>query len=462
MKHLFICSLIFLSAVSLQAQNVGIGITTPVAYGKLHVHDGFSSQDASIVLTNTLTGTDPLRGARFRMHNSDLYIMNNETAGNLGLSTNFNTRLLIDASGNVGIGTLTPGTKLHVFDQDNPLAGKIETVNGGFAGLEIKAGGTNNNYFRIIKNSTGIDNSTLLTTGTDAGGMRISTGANEPIIVETQNLVRMRVQGDGNIAVGNIVATEKLQVDGNIKLGNALIANNSAGTPGQVLRSNGPGNPASWGDACFTRMEDFYYEDNGSPYQTWIVPVGVTKIKVNMWSGGGNSSAGDLFTMFSGGSGAYANFLMNVSPGQTINIHTGGGTNSNTSAALADSSVVRNSATNDFCRLSGAYFIAGVTYGGTLISSSIPVFWIEGTKGQKNSVGLTYNGTTGFQHFIGAAGGDAPFGGKGGNGGGLIRDIPTLTNYDSFDGGRGSFPGGGNGGLYTTLQGANGLVIIYY
>jgi hypothetical protein len=205
MKQLLICSLAFLSVMCLQAQNVGIGTTTPVAYGNLHVHDQISSQDASIALTNSLTGTAALRGARFRMLNSDLYIMNNETAGNLGLTTNFNTRLLVDASGNVGIGTTTPGTRLHVFDQDNPLAGKIETVNGSFAGLEIKAGGTNNNYFRILKNNIAGGNGTLLQTGADAGALTLETTSGSPLIMNTEGFERMRIwpnSANGAIGIG--------------------------------------------------------------------------------------------------------------------------------------------------------------------------------------------------------------------------------------------------------------------
>jgi hypothetical protein len=203
MKKIFL--VLFLMPIFVFSQNVGIGTTTPVAYGKLHVHDEISIQDASIVLTNSLTGTAALRGARFRMLNSDLFIANDETAGNLRLSTNFNTRLLIDASGNVGIGTLSPGTKLHVFDQQNTVAGKIETENGSFAGLELKAGGTNNNYFRILKNNPAGGNGTLLQTGADAGSLTLETAAGSPIVMNTEGFERMRIwpnSANGAIGIG--------------------------------------------------------------------------------------------------------------------------------------------------------------------------------------------------------------------------------------------------------------------
>ncbi|MBL7749208.1 MAG: hypothetical protein JNM19_17350, partial [Chitinophagaceae bacterium] len=109
---------------------VGIGTSTPA--NNLHVHDALANQDASIVLTNNLTGTNPLRGGRFRFLNSDLIIFNYEATGKIQFNTAFNTRMTIDALGNVGIGTTAPNHKLDIAQTGNNTTGINVTVANGY------------------------------------------------------------------------------------------------------------------------------------------------------------------------------------------------------------------------------------------------------------------------------------------------------------------------------------------
>jgi len=55
---------------------VSIGTSTPAPSGKLHVHDDIANQDVSIVMTNSLTGANNLRGMRLRFLNSDVILHN--------------------------------------------------------------------------------------------------------------------------------------------------------------------------------------------------------------------------------------------------------------------------------------------------------------------------------------------------------------------------------------------------
>ncbi len=109
----FLSSLLVISVTAF-GQNVGIGTTTPAIAYRLHVHNGLANQDASIGITNSLTTDANLRGVRLRMLNSDFHIQNYETTGKINFATNFNTRMTIDATGKVGINTLSPNHALHV------------------------------------------------------------------------------------------------------------------------------------------------------------------------------------------------------------------------------------------------------------------------------------------------------------------------------------------------------------
>jgi hypothetical protein len=113
------------------AGRVGIGTTAPATANKLHVHDGDPASDVSIGITNAITTDAPLRGARFRMIGSDLIINNYETTGRLALSTNFNQRLVISGSGNIGINKLNPNYLLDIAQTANNSNGVNLVVSNG-------------------------------------------------------------------------------------------------------------------------------------------------------------------------------------------------------------------------------------------------------------------------------------------------------------------------------------------
>ena len=57
---------------------------------------------------------------------------------------------------------------------------------------------------------------------------------------------RMRIDGTGKVGIGKTVPTEVLDVTGNVRFSGALMPNNSAGTTGDVLQSNGAGAAPTW------------------------------------------------------------------------------------------------------------------------------------------------------------------------------------------------------------------------
>ena len=103
----------------LNSGNVGIGTTSPAA--KLEIKtDG---ETTNFIKLNSTKGTGNIYGLKTNGGNSDVLAIMDITAGNrlaaigqseISFATGGTTRLLMNSSGNVGIGTTSPSTKLHV------------------------------------------------------------------------------------------------------------------------------------------------------------------------------------------------------------------------------------------------------------------------------------------------------------------------------------------------------------
>jgi hypothetical protein len=129
--------------IRISANNrIGIGTSTPS--NKLHVHDEEANQDASIVLTNNLTGTNTLRGGRFRFLNSDLILINYEATGKIQFATAFNTRMTIGADGKVGIGTTAPNHFLDIAATGTAYGINVEHNSNNVWGIASRMGNNQN------------------------------------------------------------------------------------------------------------------------------------------------------------------------------------------------------------------------------------------------------------------------------------------------------------------------------
>jgi Chaperone of endosialidase len=121
------------------------------------------------------------------------------SAGVLGLSTNGVQRVVVDASGNVGIGTASPASRLHIANAgDTPLR---------------------------IQNTL---NSTLAIAGADSAGAYFGSFTNHAAVFYTNSAERMRIDAGGNLLVGTTVsATNTHQLQG---------TTNPGGTPVLYVR----------------------------------------------------------------------------------------------------------------------------------------------------------------------------------------------------------------------------------
>ncbi|MCA4894676.1 MAG: hypothetical protein ING84_06675 [Cytophagales bacterium] len=165
---------------------------------------------------NTLTGTERI---------------GSDNAQPLAFETTNTERMRIDATGKVGIGTTTPNEKLDVAGNIRINSNDIYLLNVDgdiYHGLGWYGAGK-------LFNSQLINGPILY--GWDGGALGIRQGSEN---------IALRWTTAGNVGIGNIAPTEKLDITGNLKFSGALMPNNLPGTVGQVLTSAGAGIAPTW------------------------------------------------------------------------------------------------------------------------------------------------------------------------------------------------------------------------
>ena len=198
--------------------NVGIGTTGVVA--KLHVYSASASDklvrfgpggisDGNFITTakngvsGATNGTPQFSlGMDYSTTYEDLasikFARGAGAQGNIlfftGSAADGTERLRIDSSGNVGIGTTSPGTKLEVFASANS---GIRVTNGTMSGV----------FFNTSDTSIGI-----------------GTTTNHPVVLYSNNTERTRIDTSGNVSIGTATALSKLHVHGDLTMSNATTA----------------------------------------------------------------------------------------------------------------------------------------------------------------------------------------------------------------------------------------------
>ena len=105
------------------------------------------------------------------------------------------------ASGNVGIGTTTPGNPLEVKKDQNAGTtivvdnGHTAASNAAYSGVFFKQGGAQRFFLGSIN-----DGNTTQTGG--AGGIQFWNFANAPMLFATNNAERVRIDASGNVGIG--------------------------------------------------------------------------------------------------------------------------------------------------------------------------------------------------------------------------------------------------------------------
>ena len=249
--------------------NVGIGTTSP-GY-KLDVTGGSNSQfritandsnPTTIVMDTTTGSTDRIR-------------LKNE-AGVFKLAVqNTTDALVVNTSGNVGIGTTSPSHKLD--------------INSGTATSGFRLIGSNSSYTGAFIANTGTGGASLYFDASDgdfSGGDymvirqlnslrgEISMSSNTPAFdISMADVPKFTVLQNGNVGIGTTSPSQKLQVEGNSWIkGIYYDTSGDAGTSGQVLSSTATG--TTWIDAKTQEIVSaiIAYKTPGAQtnYLTWL------------------------------------------------------------------------------------------------------------------------------------------------------------------------------------------------
>ena len=274
--------------------NVGIGITAPTT--KLHVvgqditfYSGTAEQSLQVgrnANERTEIFINDLQNKITAINDADnndphKFILNRAFLGTgantFEIQKDGSVQLLIDTSGNVGIGTTSPSAKLQITGSDGYLKFDSNGDNGFIKSdfnLDLYADDTANNssgYSNIRFFTYGANEKMRITSGGNVGIGTTSPdttlhvqGATDPRIdlgEDPNNKVWMRwnssgnyadfttrvggtyhantlVLKDGNIGIKITAPTQRLHVSGNARVTGAYYdSNNSPGTAGQVLSS---------------------------------------------------------------------------------------------------------------------------------------------------------------------------------------------------------------------------------
>jgi hypothetical protein len=173
--------------------NVGIGTSSPQA--ELHVHDPAGL--AKIRLSGTASDADT-----FEIYQGTLGVTNGGlTIRDVEASAN---RLVINSSGNVGIGTSSPLRRLHVKNTGDSFVATFE--------------GATNSYTSWV-NTSGTAGYIGSANGLGSGGVGDLAVRSEANLIFLTNAgsERMRIDSGGSVAIGLSSAGTKLDVGGTIR-----------------------------------------------------------------------------------------------------------------------------------------------------------------------------------------------------------------------------------------------------
>ena len=185
--------------------NVGIGTSSPDIFSESYqINLGLRTtgttaafQISGASASRILLGVGTTRTAQLYSDSANFTELATSTAKPLLFSTNSTERMRIDSSGNVGIGTSSPNTKLEV-------TGAVRATNSGSSGYFYRGyrSGTTSAWY-------------VYDSGTE---VQMTVEQANPLLFGTSNTERMRIDSSGNAMIGTTTAGLKLTVQAGVTI----------------------------------------------------------------------------------------------------------------------------------------------------------------------------------------------------------------------------------------------------
>ncbi|HMJ47107.1 MAG TPA: hypothetical protein VK498_07235, partial [Ferruginibacter sp.] len=383
MKRIVFLTAVITLALQARSQNVGIGITTPQV--PLHIKSTTYSDVLRVEgITPRITfwnvGTPDGGGAlSAKSTGMDLssHLPFSGTALPVTISPGNTTTTTFLPNGNVGIGVTVPIAKLEVM---NPGKSTVRVSSTSY---------TDTTRLMLSNRTIGGAGTDFILSSNQETGLNISSASD--LLANTNSSI-LFLNPQGNVGIGNSNPINRLDVAGNINVTGAIKANGIPGNAGQFLTSNGAGS-MSWSNSGGFQNQVVYGVSSfpGAPADyNWPVPAGISKIQVEIWSGGGHggfSYSNDSVNTYEtfqttgggGGGGGYATALLSVSAGQVMAIHVPAGGEGGYASIINGGNAIYMNNGNDGSNAYGSGGLGG-NFGGTT-GSFLNVSWLKGENG---------------------------------------------------------------------------------